>query len=132
MARDGLLPQWAAKIHPKYRTPYVTTILTGVFVAFFAAFANINEVIELTNIGTLFAFVLVAIGVMILRVAEPGRVRPFRAPLVWVTAPAAVLSCAFLMAQLPAITWWRFVIWLLAGLLIYSFYGYWRSRLHET
>jgi APA family basic amino acid/polyamine antiporter len=129
MARDGLLPPFAAKLHPKFRTPHVTTILTGAFVAFFAAFANINEVIELTNIGTLFAFVLVAVGVMVLRVREPERHRPFRTPLVWVVAPMAILSCGFLMYQLPKVTWVRFGIWLLAGLVLYFAYGYWRSRL---
>ena len=122
-------PRWAAKIHPRYKTPVVTTIITGVFVAFFAAFANINEVIELTNIGTLFAFVLVALGVMVLRWREPGRYRPFRTPAVWLVAPAAILSCGFLMAQLPGITWERFVIWLAVGLVIYFSYGYRRSRL---
>ena len=81
MARDGLLPQWAAHVHPKYRTPHVTTILTGAVVAIFATFMNINEVVELTNIGTLFAFVLVALGVIVLRRDEPGRPRPFRTPL---------------------------------------------------
>ena len=123
MARDGLLPPFAAKIHPKYRTPHVTTILTGAFVAFFAAFANINEVIELTNIGTLFAFVLVAIGVLILRVRNPTLHRPFRAPFIWFIAPAAVVSCGFLMLQLPRITWERFGIWLVLGLVIYFAYG---------
>jgi basic amino acid/polyamine antiporter, APA family len=132
MARDGLLPQWAAKIHPKYRTPHVTTILTGIFVAFFAAFANINEVIELTNIGTLFAFVLVAIGVLILRRVDPHRERPFRAPIVWFVAPMAVLSCGYLMIQLPMITWIRFVVWLIVGLVIYALYGYRKSRLHAA
>ncbi|MCI0434836.1 MAG: amino acid permease [Gemmatimonadetes bacterium] len=131
MARDGLLPSWAAKIHPKYRTPHVTTIVTGLFVAFFAAFANINEVIELTNIGTLFAFVLVAIGVLILRIRDPSRERPFRAPFVWFVAPAAVVSCGFLMFQLPGITWIRFGLWLAAGLLIYALYGYRKSRLRS-
>jgi len=132
MARDGLLPPWAAKIHPKYRTPHITTILTGVFVAFFAAFANINEVIELTNIGTLFAFVLVAIGVLILRLKDPDRVRPFRAPIVWFVAPAAVVSCGYLMVQLPWITWVRFVIWLAIGLVLYAMYGFRKSRLRVT
>ena len=131
MARDGLLPGWAARLHPKYRTPHVTTILTGVFVAFFAAFANINEVIELTNIGTLFAFVLVAIGVMALRLREPDRHRPFRTPFIWFVAPAAVVSCFYLMLQLPGVTWVRFVIWLAGGLVIYAAYGYHKSRLRK-
>jgi APA family basic amino acid/polyamine antiporter len=129
MARDGLLPRWAARIHPRYLTPVTTTILTGVFVAFFSAFANINEVIELTNIGTLFAFVLVAVGVLVLRIREPDRHRPFRTPFVWFVAPAAVVSCGFLMFQLPWITWERFLIWLVVGLVIYLLYGYRRSRL---
>jgi APA family basic amino acid/polyamine antiporter len=132
MARDGLLPQWAARVHPRYRTPHVTTILTGLFVAVFAAFANINEVIELTNIGTLFAFVLVAAGVLILRVRDPERERPFRAPAIWLVAPAAVVSCLFLMLQLPRITWIRFGLWLAAGLVIYTLYGYRKSRLRGS
>ncbi|HEX6751920.1 MAG TPA: amino acid permease [Longimicrobium sp.] len=131
MARDGLLPPFAAKLHPRFRTPHVTTILTGAFVAFFAAFANINEVIELTNIGTLFAFVLVAIGVMVLRLREPERHRPFRTPLVWVVAPAAIVSCGFLMYQLPGLTWARFGIWLAVGLVIYFLYGYRKSVLRN-
>ena len=128
MARDGLLPPWAAKVHPKYRTPHVTTILTGVFVALFAAVTNINEVVELCNIGTLFAFVLVAAGIWILRRTEPERPRPFRTPLVpWVPL-GAILSCGYLMAELPAVTWWRFFIWLGIGLVLYFAYGYWHSR----
>jgi len=123
MARDGLLPQWAAHVHPKYRTPHVTTILTGAVVAIFATFMNINEVVELTNIGTLFAFVLVALGVVVLRRVDPGRPRPFRTPLVpWVPLFAA-LMCTYLMLQLPRVTWERFVIWLAIGLLIYFGYG---------
>jgi APA family basic amino acid/polyamine antiporter len=131
MARDGLLPGWAARLHPRFRTPHVTTILTGVFVAFFAAFANINEVIELTNIGTLFAFVLVAVGVLALRIREPDRHRPFRTPAVWFVAPAAILSCGYLMIQLPGVTWTRFVLWLVLGIVIYALYGYRKSRLRS-
>jgi APA family basic amino acid/polyamine antiporter len=131
MARDGLLPPFAARLHPKYRTPHVTTMMTGAFVAFFAAFANINEVIELTNIGTLFAFVLVAIGVMALRLRDPGRHRPFRTPLIWITAPAAVVSCGFLMYQLPRVTWERFIIWLAIGLVFYFLYGVHKSVLNR-
>jgi APA family basic amino acid/polyamine antiporter len=129
MGRDGLLPPWAAKVHPKYRTPHVTTIVTGVAVASFAAVTNINEVVELCNIGTLFAFVLVAAGVVVLRRTDPNRPRPFRTPLVpWVPL-LAILSCGYLMIELPWVTWARFLIWLGAGLVIYFAYGYRRSRL---
>jgi basic amino acid/polyamine antiporter, APA family len=123
MARDGLLPQWAAKVHPRFRTPHVTTIITGAAVAIFATFLNINEVVELTNIGTLFAFVLVAIGVVVLRRTNPGRERPFRTPFVpWVPL-FAVIMCTYLMIQLPWVTWVRFALWLCVGLLIYFLYG---------
>jgi APA family basic amino acid/polyamine antiporter len=131
MARDGLLPPWAAKIHPKYRTPHVTTILTGVAVALFASFTNINEVVELTNIGTLFAFVLVSIGILVLRHVDPDRRRPFRTPFVPLVPLLAVVSCGWLMVQLPSRTWWRFLVWLAAGLVLYFIYGYRHSRLRE-
>jgi APA family basic amino acid/polyamine antiporter len=129
MARDGLLPPWAAKVHPKYRTPHITTILTGVFVAVFAAIANIDEIVQLTNIGTLFAFVLVAIGIVILRRTDPSRQRPFRTPLVPLVPILAVICCVYLMLELPAVTWWRFVIWLVIGLVFYFMYGFKHSRL---
>jgi basic amino acid/polyamine antiporter, APA family len=123
MSRDGLLPRVFAAVHPRFRTPHVTTILTGVFVAAFAGFMDINEAVELTNIGTLFAFILVGIGVIVLRAREPNRRRPFRCPWVpWVPI-LGVASCAYLMAQLPWLTWVRFVIWLFVGLLIYFLYG---------
>jgi APA family basic amino acid/polyamine antiporter len=128
MARDGLLPPWAAKVHPKYRTPHVTTILTGVFVAGFAAFANINEVVELTNIGTLFAFAIVAAGVLVLHYTEPDRVRPFRTPGMPYVPIIAIGACVFLMVQLPRITWIRFVLWLAVGAVIYGLYGFHHSR----
>jgi len=129
MSRDGLLPPVMAKVHPKYKTPYVGTILTGVFVAVFAAFANIAEVVDLTNIGTLFAFVLVSVGVIVLRRLEPDRHRPFRVPGVPFTPLISVVACAYLMLQLPAITWKRFGVWLLAGLIIYFAYGMRHSRI---
>jgi APA family basic amino acid/polyamine antiporter len=131
MARDGLLPPWAAKVHPRYRTPHVTTILTGVAVATFAAIANINEVVELTNIGTLFAFVLVAIGILVLRRTNPDQPRPFRTPWVPVVPLLAVGTCGYLMVQLPAVTWIRFGVWLVAGLVFYFLYGYRRSALRQ-
>jgi APA family basic amino acid/polyamine antiporter len=129
MARDGLLPPWAAKIHPKYRTPHITTILTGVFVAVFAAVANIDEIVELTNIGTLFAFILVAIGIIILRRIDPDRPRPFRTPLVPVVPLLSVACCGYLMMELPRVTWIRFFVWLAIGLVFYFMYGFKHSRL---
>jgi basic amino acid/polyamine antiporter, APA family len=128
MARDGLLPGWAAKVHSRFRTPYVTTILTGVVVAAFAGISNINEVVELSNIGTLFAFLLVAAGILVLRRIDPDRPRPFRTPWVpWVPL-GAILTCGWLMCELPAVTWKRFVYWLIAGLVIYFGYSARRSR----
>jgi APA family basic amino acid/polyamine antiporter len=128
MARDGLLPQWAAKVHPKYRTPYVTTWLTGIVVAVFASVANINEVVELTNIGTLFAFVLVCVGITILRYKDPGRERPFRVPLgAWLIPMLGAACCIFLMFYLPPTSWWRFIGWLVLGMSIYFSYGYTHS-----
>ena len=129
MSRDGLLSPWFAKIHPKYRTPHVTTILTGVFVGFFSAIANIDEIVQLTNIGTLFAFILVCIGILILRKREPDRYRRFRVPLVPLTPLLGIGMCLFLMAGLPGVTWIRFLLWLLAGLILYFLYGARRSRL---
>jgi APA family basic amino acid/polyamine antiporter len=129
MSRDGLLPKAFAKVHPKFRTPYVGTILTGLFVATFAAFANIAEVVDLTNIGTLFAFVLVSAGVIFLRRTDPERPRPFRVPGVPYTPIISILACFYLMIQLPTITWIRFGIWLAVGLVFYFLYGYKHSVL---
>jgi APA family basic amino acid/polyamine antiporter len=131
MSRDGLLPPFLAKIHPKYQTPYVGTILTGIFVAFFAAFANIAEVVDLTNIGTLFAFVLVSAGVIVLRRTDPARPRPFRVPWVPLTPLISIVACIYLMIQLPGVTWIRFAIWLIIGLVFYFAYGYRNSKLRR-
>ena len=129
MGRDGLLPAWAAKVHPRFRTPHVTTIITGVVVALCASIFNINELVELTNIGTLFAFILVALGIIILRYKEPNRPRPFRTPLVpWVPL-GAVACCAYLMYELPWMTWIRFFVWMAVGLGLYFTYGFAHSRL---
>jgi len=129
MARDGLLPPSFAKVHPRFRTPYVTTILTGVAVGVCAMFTSIDEMVDLTNIGTLFAFTLVCIGILILRAREPERPRAFRTPLVPLVPALGVASCLYLMLGLPWITWLRFGLWLVAGLVIYFLYGHKRSRL---
>ena len=131
MARDGLLPGWAAKVHPKYQTPYITTIMTGVFVGLLAGLANIDEIVELTNIGTLFAFVLVALGVLVLRRTNPDAPRPFRTPLVPLVPLLAIGSCGYLMAELPWPTWERFLLWLGLGLVVYFAYGYRHSKLRK-
>jgi basic amino acid/polyamine antiporter, APA family len=125
MGRDGLLPPWSARVHPKFRTPHITTWITGIAVALFAGVANINEVVELTNIGTLFAFLLVCIGITILRYKDPTRPRGFRVPLgAWVIPMLGAASCIFLMVYLPPSSWWRFIGWLVLGMAIYFSYGY--------
>ena len=132
MARDGLLPKWAAKIHPVTRIPSTTTLLTGIFVAVWALFGDAAETYDLTNIGTLFAFALVSAGVLVLRYTEPNRPRPFRVPFVWVVSVLSVAGCIFIMQGLPRTAWERFGAWLLIGLVFYFFYGYRNSRLRTT
>lgn len=131
MSRDGLLPKVFSRVHPKFRTPYVTTILAGLVIASFAAFTNIEEMVDLTNIGTLFAFTLVCFGVIILRVKEPHRHRAFKVPFNPITPLLGVASCIFLMTGLPGVTWLRFIIWLAAGLVVYFVYGIRNSELHK-
>ena len=132
MARDGLLPQWAAKIHPKFRTPYLGTLAIGAFVALWSLFGDAGETYDLTNIGTLFAFMLVAIGVLVLRVLEPDRPRPFKVRFVWPVAILAAAACVGVMLGLPREAWYRFGIWLAIGLALYASYGYRRSRLRAS
>lgn len=133
MARDGLLPPVFARVHPKFKTPHVTTILTGVIVAGFAAVMSIDEMVDLTNIGTLFAFVLVCVGVTILRYKDPNRHRPFKVPLgAWFLPMLGAVSCLFLMYYLPPSSWWRFVAWLMIGLAVYLSYSYTRSAIGKT
>ena len=131
MARDGLLPEGAAKIHKKYRTPHVTTIITGVLVALAALVVDDVATYDLTNIGTLFAFVLVCGGVLMLRIKDPDRPRPFRVPFVWVVAPVGLLACLFVMVGLPMNAWKGFGIWLAIGLVLYAVYGWKHSRLRR-
>ena len=129
MGRDGLVPQFFSRLHPRYRTPYITTILTGVVVGGVAMLIDIGSLADLTNIGTLFAFVLVCCGVIVLRRKDPTRPRPFRVPFVPVFPLLGVLFCLALMLSLPLETWIRFFVWLAVGLLIYFLYSVRRSKL---
>jgi APA family basic amino acid/polyamine antiporter len=129
MARDGLLPQYFARIHPRFRTPYITTIWTGIVVAAVAAVVDIGSLADLTNIGTLFAFILVCLGVNVLRKTAPDRPRPFRAPFVPVFPILGVILCFVLMLSLPLETWIRFFVWLAIGLVIYFLYSVRHSKL---
>jgi basic amino acid/polyamine antiporter, APA family len=130
MARDGLLPQIFARVHPRFRTPHVTTIVTGLVVAVTSSFTSLEAMVDLTNIGTLFAFILVCIGIVILRVREPGRPRPFRVPGGDYLVPVlGVISCMGLIYYLPPSSWMRFFLWLLTGAFVYVLYGYRHSRL---
>jgi APA family basic amino acid/polyamine antiporter len=130
MARDGLLPKTFARVHPKFRTPHVTTIVTGVFVGVTAMFTSLDDMVNLTNIGTLFAFILICLGIIILRYKDPERERPFRVPLgPWFLPVLGIISCLGLIYYLPPSSWWRFIGWLVVGMVIYFLYGYRHSRL---
>jgi APA family basic amino acid/polyamine antiporter len=130
MSRDGLLWPFFSKVHPRFKTPYIGTIITGVFVGVTAMVTSLDAMVDLTNIGTLFAFILVCIGIMILRVREPERERPFRVPGGAFLLPIlGIITCFVLAVYLPPKSWWRFVYWLGAGLIIYVTYGYHHSRL---
>jgi len=129
MSRDGLLWPWISKVHPRFRTPYISQILTGITVASFAGFIDIGTAAELCNIGTLFAFTIVCAGVVVLRQTHPELTRSFRCPLVPLVPLLGMVFCAWLMLSLPKITWIRFVVWLLTGFCIYFFYGIRHSRM---
>jgi APA family basic amino acid/polyamine antiporter len=131
MARDGLLPQYFARIHSRFRTPYITTIWTGIVVGGVAMLTDIGSLADLTNIGTLFAFVLVCLGVIVLRRKDRNRPRPFRVPMVPLFPILGVIFCAALMLSLPILTWVRFFVWLALGLLIYFLYSVRHSRLRQ-
>jgi basic amino acid/polyamine antiporter, APA family len=128
MSRDGLLPEALSRIHPKYRTPHVVTIITGVVVAFFAALFPVGALADISNSGTLFAFGMVAIAVMVLRKTDPNRHRPFRTPAIAIVAPLAIMGCIYLFFSLSWYTLALFATWAVIGLIVY--FGYSRSRSH--
>jgi APA family basic amino acid/polyamine antiporter len=131
MARDGLLGPWLGAVHPRYRTPHHATVLTGVLVAVLAGFVQIGEAADMANIGTLFAFVLVCIGVVVLRRTRPAVARPFRVPLMPALPVLGAIACFLLMTGLPWVTWLRFFLWTALGIVVYLAYGLRRSRLAE-
>ncbi len=128
MSRDGLLPAVFSNIHPKYKTPHVITILTGIFVALFAAFFPVGALANISNSGTLFAFAAVSIAVLVLRRTDPSRHRPFRTPLIAVVAPISIIGCAYLFFSLDVKSQLLFAAWAVIGLFIY--FAYSRSRSH--
>jgi APA family basic amino acid/polyamine antiporter len=130
MARDGLLP-WFDKTHPKYQTPASATVVTGVFVMICGGVMPLSLVGELVSIGTLLAFVLVCLGIPILRIRHPELHRPFRTPIYWFVAPAGAVSCLWVMSGLPTDTWLRLIIWLIIGFGVYFTYGVRNSRLRK-
>ena len=132
MAKDGLLPAWARKIHPRFRTPHITTIVTGIAVSVASGFTPIRILGELVSIGTLLAFVIVSIGIIFLRYQRPELDRPFRTPWVPLVPILSVLVCLALMASLPRETWERLVIWMVIGIAIYFAYGHRRSELKKA
>ncbi|HEX4573918.1 MAG TPA: amino acid permease [Gemmatimonadales bacterium] len=129
MSRDGLLPQFVNKIHPKFQTPYITSIITGVVVAFFAAILPIRDAASLVSIGTLLAFVIVSIGVIVLRVREPNLPRAFKTPAYQIVAPLGAISALYLMVHLSTATWIRLGSWFVIGMFFYFGYGVWHSKL---
>jgi APA family basic amino acid/polyamine antiporter len=132
MSRDGLLPQWAGKVHPKFRTPYISSITVGIFVAFFGALLPINILGELVSIGTLLAFVIVCAGVWLLRVRRPELNRPFKTPWVPFVPIMGIVISSLLMLSLPFDTWLRLIVWLVVGLVIYFSYGRYHSKFRQV
>ena len=132
MSRDGLLPHWAGAVHPRFRTPWISSITVGIFVAIFASLIPIGILGELVSIGTLLAFVIVCAGVWILRVRRPGLARPFKTPWVPFVPIMGILVAGLMMVSLPGSTWLRLVIWLVIGMAIYFGYGRKHSRVQAA
>ena len=131
MARDGLLPPVVSRVHPRFRTPWITSIVTGLGVAFFSAVFTVREAGSLCSIGTLLAFVIVSVGILVLRVREPNLPRKFTTPAVWFVAPAGAVSAVALMSALPLTTWLRLIVWFVIGMVVYFSYGVRRSKLAQ-
>jgi APA family basic amino acid/polyamine antiporter len=131
MSKDGLLPEFVGKVHPRFRTPHITTAITGIAVAIVAGLTPIDQVGQLVSIGTLLAFALVCGGVLVLRYTQPNRPRPFRVPWFPVVPVLGVISCGYLMWGLPWVTWTRLIVWMVIGLAIYFLYGFRKSHLHR-
>jgi APA family basic amino acid/polyamine antiporter len=131
MSRDGLMPQFINKVHPRFQTPYITSIVTGVAVAFFAAILPIRDAASLVSIGTLLAFVIVSIGIIVLRLREPNLPRAFKTPAYMIVAPLGALSALYLMISLPWVTWRRLIVWFAIGMVVYFAYGIRNSRLAQ-
>jgi APA family basic amino acid/polyamine antiporter len=129
MSRDGLLPDGLSKVHPRFHTPHVITLITGAVVAICSALFPVGKLADTSNSGTLLAFAMVALGVLILRKQQPNRPRPFRTPLAWIVCPLAVVGCVLLFWNLSPTAKTVFVVWALIGLVIYWLYGYRRSQL---
>jgi APA family basic amino acid/polyamine antiporter len=129
LARDGLLPRWFAKVHPRYGTPYRPTLILGVATALVAGLFPIGQVAEMINIGTLAAFIIICASILVLRVRQPELQRGFRTPAVWLVAPLGIVFSFWLISALPWVTWWRFAIWMGLGLIVYFSYGIRRSLL---
>ena len=131
MSRDGLLPDGLSRVHPRWKTPYVVTAITGVIVAVGAAFFPVGQLADIANAGTLYAFLMVAVAVMVLRRTAPERKRDFRTPMLWLVGPATIFGCAFLFLNLPSAAMLVLPVWSIIGLLVYFGYSRNHSRLGQ-